>query len=232
MNVSLSALLRTGCGSLFLIAAAVAATTASAGTIQSIPAPVASGPGLGTVAVPAIFTLTPNNDNVAVAGVNDNNIFVPIKRFDSIGYIDIEFTVDVSGGTTEYQVYESVDNNTGIDWNRYEMYLGFGTGENFRMATPGDGLDFDDPDFDAPPVSSALSSVSSPNEDTLIFSNGTHGTGAESYVVRIDVSDLTLPPLGALTFTLRQVPVGVPEPGTLLLVGLALAGFAAYRPRG
>jgi hypothetical protein len=74
---------------------------------------VQGSPGLGTVSVPAIVTVNPNNDNVPAAGVGDNNIFVPIKRFDHNGNIDIEFHVAPSQGVTEYSVFESVDNNTG-----------------------------------------------------------------------------------------------------------------------
>jgi hypothetical protein len=230
MNVSLSAHLRTGRLSLLLIAAAVAATTASAGTIQSVPAPVASGSGLGTVAVPAIFTLTPANDDVAVAGVNDNNIFVPIKRFDHNGVIDIVFTVAPDNGVTEYNVFESVDNNTGTDWSTFTMSLGFGFGPGFMPSLAGDGLDFDAPFYTSAPTSSVMPNVAK-SEDTLVFSGGVHMSGAESYQFRIDVPNLSA--TGALaTFTIRQAPTPVPEPSTFALLGLAIAGYAACRSRG
>jgi hypothetical protein len=231
MNVSLSAHPRTVCVSLLLVAVALTATTASAGTISATPAPVAAGTGLGTVAVPAIVTVMANNDNVPAPDKLDNNIFVPIKRFDHTGYIDIEFFVSPSGGVTEYQVFESVDNNTGMDWGSYRMELGYGLGAAFVKSTAGDGLDFDAPHYDLPPTSSAMPLVGLPDEDTLVYSGGTHSSGAESYVFRIDVPDISTFDHFS-RFTLRQVPLAVPEPSTIALLGLAIAGLVACRQRG
>ncbi|MBN1854918.1 MAG: hypothetical protein JW829_19445, partial [Pirellulales bacterium] len=98
-----------------------------AGTIPPVPGGVISisGPGLGNVAVPVILTPSPANDNQPSVPPADNNITVPVKRFDNVGYIDIEFAVVPDNGVTEYYVFESVDNNTGIDWSSYVMELGF-----------------------------------------------------------------------------------------------------------
>ena len=232
MNASSNALQRTAIICFLLVVAVLWATTSvSAGTIQSIPAPVGSGTGLGTVAVPAIFTLSPANDDVAIAGVNDNNIFVPVKKFNQIGYIDIVFTVAPDNGVTEYNVFESVDNNTGTNWLGYEMSLGFGSGIGFSPSLAGDGLDFDAPFFLTPPTSSVMLNVVA-SEDLLTYSNGVHASGAESYQFRIDVPNLVGAVGAPATFTLRQVPITVPEPSTLVLLGMALAGVMAYRSRG
>ena len=129
MNINRIWYLRAGISCCALALAGFFSDSASAGVITGVTAFGANsgtGPGLGTVAVPAIITLTPNNYNVPAAGVPDNNVLVPIKRFDHNGNIDIEFHVAPSQGTTEYQVFESVDNNTGTTWNQYNMSLGFG----------------------------------------------------------------------------------------------------------
>lgn len=224
------ALYRAGSFALLLIAVTFWTASASAGTIAVSPAPVAVGPGLGTVAVPAIFTVQPNNDNVPDPNKLDNNLFVPIKRFDNPGYIDIEFFVSPSSGVTEYQVFESIDNNTGVNWSSYQMVLGYGLGAGFQKSSAGDGLDFDAPTYDVPPSSSAMPLVGTPDEDTLVFSGALHGGGAESYQFRIDVPDVPTADFFS-RFTIRQIPQLVPEPSSVLLVGIALSGLMAFRSR-
>lgn len=217
----------------FVVAGLVSAifcSAASAGTIANVPAPTSSGPGLGFASVAFTATLSPNNDNVPAAGVLDNNITVPLKRFDFADYIDIEFFVSPSDLVTEYQVSEFVDNNTGLPWSSYRMLLGFGTGANFALSPLNDGLDFDTGPpggNDTPPTSAAFGIISRPDEDQLLFSGGVHGSGAQPYSMRIDVPDV--PTLRFSRFTLRQIPTAVPEPGAIVLVGMALLGFAMNR---
>jgi PEP-CTERM motif len=224
---------------LFVGAALVVAlllNSASAGTIThplSVPpgpAPVASGPGLGLVSVPVVTTPSPGNDDQPGGPGFDNNIDVNLKRFDFNDYIDIEFTVAPSGGlTTEYRVEEFVDNNTGLPWTSYRIDLGFGTGLGFVPAAGAFGLDFDAPLFTPGPTSTAMA-ISTTSDDELVFS-GFHGSGAQQYSFRIDVPDLSA--IGGFgTFTLRQTPVPIPEPGTLVLAGLTLAALACFRRRG
>ena len=210
---------------LLVVAAAclVSSLTASAGTILGTGAII--GPGLGFASVPVFNTPSEGNDNQPGPIGFDGNIVVPIKRFDHTGYIDIEFFVrDTDGGTTEYLFFESVDNNTGVNWSSYTMELGKGLGAGFTQSLAGDGLDFDAPTFDTPPTSSAFSNVAL-NEDILVFSNGVQSTGSEVYQIRIDV------PNGIQTFTLRQYPVPVPEPGTLVLAASALVGLVLIKRR-
>ncbi len=167
---------RVACAGIFTAQASVFVTSAAAGQINSSPTPVASGPGLGFVNIAAILTTNPNNDD-SPGALPDNNIIVPLKRFDSTGYIDIPFTITPTAGVTEYQVTEFVDNNTGFNWNSYNMMLGFGTGAGFtQVGGTGDGLDFDTgpPGGNTtPPTSTIMPTVTRPNEDTLVFSGGT-----------------------------------------------------------
>jgi hypothetical protein len=232
MNVKLCLSLRAGTACCALALAGFFSAPAAAGVITGATqfgANSGTGPGLGTVSVPAIITVLANNDNVPAPQVLDNNIFVPIKRFDHNGNIDIELHVAPSQGVTEYQVFESVDNNTGTNWNQYKMSLGFGVGGNFIPSPAGDGLDFDSPNFDTPPASSAFALVAL-GEDNLTFMNGSQGAAAETYQFRIDVPDLGLGVGGVGgTFTLRQTPVPVPEPSALLLACIAIGGFVACR---
>jgi hypothetical protein len=187
---------------------------------------------MGLVSVPAVITLNPGNDNQTGPGATDNNIVVPIKRFDFQDYIDIEFTVRSTGLTTEYVVSEFVDNNTGNPWTGYNMFLGTGVGAAFTQVGLPAGLDFDigPPGGNDTPPTSPFSTVSRPNGATLVFSGGSHGAGAQVYQFRIDVPDLTRLIPGEATFTLRQV--AVPEPSTIALVGLGLMGVALRRFRG
>jgi hypothetical protein len=164
---------------------------------------------LGFANIVGIGTTDPNNDDSPGTSADNNTLF-PLKRFDSPNYIDIVFTVTPTGGVTEYQVSESVDNNTGSNWSAYILMLGFGSGAGFtQVGGIGDGLDFDTgpPGGNTtPPTSTAMPAVSRLNEDSLIFSGGTQGSSAQQYQFRIDVPDL-LSRNGA--FTLRQQPIEV-----------------------
>jgi hypothetical protein len=184
---------------------------------------------MGFVNIALIVTPSPNNDDVPGAQP-DNDIVVPQKRFDHVGYIDTEFMVSATSGVTEYQVTEGVDNNTGINWSAYRMQLGFGTGAAFtQVGGLGDGLDFDTGPpggNNTPPSSGAFPIVSRPDEDQLVFSGGTQGLSAQIYQFRIDVPDL-INRNGR--FTLRQQPVGIPEPSAIVFVGFAVFGLAMKR---
>ena len=210
-------------GSLLLANLCLAVGPVSAGTISGVTMfglQAGTGPALGTVAVPGIVTVDVNNDNQTGGGLQDNNITVPVKRFDKPGYIDIEFLVSPSSGVTEYSVLEFVDNNTGTDWSSYRMFLGFGVGPAFVLSSAGDGLDFDFNTFDPAPTSAAFPLVAL-GEDSLDFFGGVHSTGAQPYTIRIDVPDLSQG-----KFTLRQVPI-VPEPASSALAALAAVGCLA-----
>ena len=221
--------MRSLTGKIFAVALGLAllASTADAGLIPIGGADPATGPGMGSVEVPVILTLSSDNGNQTGGGPTDNNMIVPVKRFDNAGYIDIVFHVTPTNGVTEYKVFESVDNNTLTNWSSYLMELGFGSGAGFISSTPGDGLGFGAPNY-APPLASSAFSTIVKSEDLLAFTNGTQGTGSETYQFRIDVPNLSG---DHTTFTLRQIPVPVPEPSSCLLLLCALTCIWFYRKR-
>ena len=168
-----------------------------------------------------------NNDNFV--GQSPNTILLTQKAFYGIGPADIEFAVEPSGGVTEYFIIEGVDNGTASPWSSYRMELGFGTGVDFILSDPGDGLDFDAPEFDTPADFTENFSALSESEDVLVASSGLHsnvlGFSFAMYLFSIDVPD------GIDSFTLRQIPIAVPEPSTAMLFVFALGGIVARRRR-
>lgn len=176
---------------------------------------------------PVAAPVDPNNDNAV--GPSPNEILVTQKAYTGIGPADIEFTVVPSGGVTEYVINEGVYNGTGIDWSAYRIKLGFGLGGAFSASPSGDGLDFDAPDYDTPSDFSAWYTTWAESEDVILASGGVFPTfnfTTPLFRFSIDVPD------GISAFTIRQIPIAVPEPGmmTLALVG-SLAFIRRHRSR-
>ncbi|GAB4108065.1 MAG: hypothetical protein Kow00105_13940 [Phycisphaeraceae bacterium] len=162
----------------------------------------------------------PNNDNVV--GASPNGILVTQKDFFGVnGVADIVFDVVDTGGTTEYAVAEGVSNSSGIDWSQYRIELGFGVGSAFVPSTAGDGLDFDTPDQDSPfDFSAFFSTPTLVGEDVILATGGLFPYLAFTtplFQFSIDVPD------GISNFTLRQIPIAVPEPTSAALMGGSMA---------
>src|SRR5690606_39753066 len=119
----------------------------------------------------------------------------------------------------------------GVDWAAYHIELGFGHGASFEKSDPGDGLDFDAPDYDSPfnfnPGPGIFPSVLV-TEDDVYASGGVMPwlTFAGYFRFAVDVPD------GITEFTIRQSPVPVPEPSALVLASIALLGVWGSRRRG
>ena len=168
----------------------------------------------------------PNNDDVA--GASPNTVFVHQKNYVGIGPVDLMFGTLDTGGVTEYLMTESVFNNTGLNWGSYHIELGFGQGTGFVKSTPGDGLDFDAPDFNSPfffNPSPGFFPAETVTEDDIFAYGGVmpYLSFAGNFLFTVDVPD------GITSFTIRQSPVAVPEPSTCGL--LALGSLALVRMR-
>ncbi len=169
--------------------------------------------------------VAPGNDNHI--GDSPNEIWVTQKDYFAIGPVDLVFDVSDNAGTTEYRVREGVYNGTGLLWDGYHIELGFGEGAGFVKSAPGDGLDFDSPDFDSPVDFNPGPGFSTVDvfEDDIIASDGfmPHGSFAGYFIFHIDV------PNGISSFTIRQSPIehtaAVPEPSTYAMGMLALCGL-------
>lgn len=185
--------------------------------------------GVASLASTSISPLSaPNNDDAI--GASPNTVFVTQKNYIAIGPVDIVFSVANSGGVSEYLFTEGVFNNTTLNWGSYHIELGFGHDAGFVKSVPGDGLDFDAPNFNSPfnfnPSPGFFPTVSV-TEDDVIASGGVmpYLSFAGYFRFTVDVPD------GITEFTVRQSPIAVPEPNSLALFVGGLAGLVVWRQK-
>ena len=115
----------------------------------------------------------------------------------------------------------------------YHIELGYGFDAAFVKSTPGDGLDFDFPDYDSglefnPPPGFYFPTATNTTEDDIVAGGGVMPNGGFAGYFRfsVDVPD------GITQFTVRQSPIPggiVPEPCTCVLGLLGLFSFSMYR---
>ena len=218
----------------------VGSRAADAGVITSVNQFIL--PGFSTGSLTHSLPVSPNNDDLASASPNTIatgglGIFL---NADGFGILDYEFNVAESGGTTEYFFTTNVVNNTGVDWHDFHFQLGFGTGENFVPVGDDVGLDFDTPAGAATPTSTVFPLLD--YQAGLVDWSGATvnylgGPGAGPFSVAfslsLDIPDglAALNPEGAGRFTLRSFPTAqqIPEPATILLIGVGLLSVAVRR---
>jgi hypothetical protein len=187
--------------------------------------------GVASVAATTIAPpVAPNNDNVA--GLSPNEAFITQKNYFAIGPVDLTFDVAPSGGTTEYAFKEGVFNGTPLPWTGYHLELGYGFDASYVKSTPGDGLDFDYPDYDsglqfAPSPTFYFPVANNTTEDDIVAGGGTMPIGGFAGYFRfsVDVPD------GITTFTVRQSPIVSPEPGSAALICIAIAAGGIFDRR-
>ncbi|MBW2420777.1 MAG: hypothetical protein JRH19_19710, partial [Deltaproteobacteria bacterium] len=113
-------------------------------------------------------TPAPNNDNVSTAGPNTVDVTASSMTGNPL---DVVFDILLSGGTTEYLFTQTFTNQTSFTWGGVSISLGTGTGGGFTQNPLPDGLDFDTPERDPSPFSSAFL-VDTHDPDFLLFFGG------------------------------------------------------------
>ncbi len=148
--------------------------------------------------------------------------------FDHVAPIDMAVSA-VPPGTVLFNTIpvDTINNHTGPTWTDYHFLLGSGSGDTFTpfTAATNQGLDF--LASPAPFTSAAFSTFSQTTDGLTWFGLLVPDGGGIDFAFEVSV------PSSVTGFTLRQFPsAAAPEPSTLFLLGLGIAGAPAIAWRG
>jgi hypothetical protein len=151
--------------------------------------------------------------------------------------VEIEVGMTAPGGEVVLALDKFVKNFSSTEFFAFDLVLGTGLGPGFMPSGPGDGLNFisapmpkeEMGNFPIPPIA-----MPPGMPDMLSFGPGLQMTGGDEagYWLALTVSDAIDGVIdGVAKFTLLQVPMAIPEPGSAALLLFAMAGLTRKRRR-